>query len=199
MFLPKLRTHIISQLTHNTLVPGSLELQQAINGFQIQHDRIYQHAILGINYTSYDIRRCSDCIHPNADRKFVAVKATNDGTHPFWYAKVLGIFHALVSFPGYPLQRVDFLWIRWLARDLSWKSGWESCRLDRVCYFETDPEEESLPPFDFLNPSEVVRATHLIPAFQFGNTLQYLGNKPSFAYDTPDAGDWRYWYVMRYV
>ncbi|KAF8519857.1 hypothetical protein JB92DRAFT_1967490 [Gautieria morchelliformis] len=48
--------------------------------------------------------------------------------HPFWYARVLGVFHAniiLRSSQGLtPPTRLEFLWVRWFGRDPSHSSGW---------------------------------------------------------------------------
>ena len=45
---------------------------------------------------------------------------TKQGAHPFWYAAVLGVFHANVQHIGNELRdfrfkRIEFLWVRWLG------------------------------------------------------------------------------------
>lgn len=178
-------------------MPETPEHLQAHYNFQIQHDRIYKHAILGVNYTSYDLRRCSDCVHPATERQFVVVKA-DDNTHPFWYTRVLGIFHTLArKSPREPYQRLEFLWVRWLARDLTQPSGFKAHRLDKVSYYVDDETGDSLPPFDFVNPNQVIRGAHLIPAFESGTTFEYLKEGSTLAHDLESDGDWKYWYVMR--
>lgn len=160
----------------------------------IQHQRIHKHATAAFNYTTYDVRRDQDTTNANTGRCFVMVKSeTNEGTHPYWYARVLGVYHANVYHPGERApRRYEFLWVRWLGQDPDWESGPRHLRLDRVGYIPEDEPE----PFGFLDPSHVLRASHLIPAFALGKTTSLLG--PSSTRDSED-GDWINYYVMRYV
>jgi len=80
--------------------------------------------------------------------------------------------------------------VRWFGEEPGWLGGARHLRLDKVGYIsEEDPEA-----FGFLDPSEVLRACHLIPAFVEGKTTSLLG--PSIARDGKD-GDWANYYVMR--
>ncbi|GAB1524343.1 hypothetical protein RhiTH_007496 [Rhizoctonia solani] len=197
LFLPRLRSFMYSRLE-----PMGTHTQESSYGFQIQYDWVYKHAILGVNYTLYDMRRCTDCIHPASDRHFILVKAANTiDDLPYNYARVLGIFHANVCLSIHqPFQRVDFLWVRWLARNTSYRSGWNARRLDRLSYYAEDPlDTESSPPLDFISPSDVVRAIHLIPAFEAETTQDYLPGNSDLAHDIVGRGDWKYWYAMRFV
>lgn len=94
-------------------------------------------------------------------------------SHPFWYARVIGIYHVNVThLPTNNIKkRIDFLWVRWLGWDLGWKSGDTYDRLDRVGFVPFGGEDE---PFGFVNPANVIRACHLIPAFEFGRTMDLL-------------------------
>jgi hypothetical protein len=113
--------------------------------------------------------------------------------HPYWYARLLGVFHVNVFPPGARSpRRVEFLWVRWFGRDPEWDSGPNHLRLDRIGYVpETDAEA-----FGFLDPSLVLRACHLVPAFALGKTASLLAR--SAARDFHD-GDWLNYYVMRWV
>jgi hypothetical protein len=113
--------------------------------------------------------------------------------HPYWYARVLGIYHTNIYVAGQrEPRRMEFLWVRWFGRDPDWSSGPTTCRLDRVGFVpEEDPEA-----FGFLDPMEVLRACHLIPAFSQGRTTDLLG--PSIAREDP-SGDYVNYYVMRSV
>ena len=65
-------------------------------------------------------------------------------------------------------------------------------QLDQIGYvLEEDPEV-----FGFLDPSKVLRACHLNPAFAEGKTTFLLG--PSIAQHGKD-GDWVNYYVMQWV
>lgn len=88
---------------------------------------------------------------------------------------------------------MDFLWVRWLGVDRSYNAGWAARRLHRVSFKKADDPSA----FGFLDPSQVIRGIHLIPAFAHGTTDFFLG--PSIARihpagDTQDA-DWRFLYV----
>jgi len=82
-------------------------------------------------------------------------------SHPYWYARILGIFHAHVSYRGSSPQKMEFLFVRWFGRDLSYRAGWKARRLHRIGFLADDVADA----YGFLDPNDIVRATHLIPAF----------------------------------
>jgi hypothetical protein len=123
----------------------------------------------------------------------------DDENHPYWYARVVGIFHVNVihTGPG-PLsksphsQRVDFLFIRWFGRDLGHNAGWIAQRLHRVGFL--DAEQSGA--FGFLDPAVVIRATHMIPGFAHGTSTDLLSPARSLArLPLNEAQDWRYYYI----
>lgn len=104
--------------------------------------------------------------------------------HPYWYACIIGIFHANVwhirAMSKYSdLQKMEFLWVRWFGRDLRHRAGWKECCLHRIGFADYDS-------FGFLNPKEVIRGVHLLPAFAHGQTSIHLG--PSIAHQ-PSEND----------
>jgi hypothetical protein len=111
--------------------------------------------------------------------------------HPYWYAQVIGVFHTFVRCIGMTACRqMDFLWVRWLGRDTTHQSGWKARCLHHVGFIHGS----DLGAFGFLDPKEVIRAVHLIPAFSFGRTTDYLG--PSIIRKPEDGDeDWVYFYV----
>lgn len=111
--------------------------------------------------------------------------------HPFWYARVLMIFTAQIRTPDAPHGvEMRFLWVRWFGRDPAVSGGWKTQRLDRIGYL-ADADTQ----FGFLDPEDVVRAAHLIPAFAHGRTTRLLRQS---SFRNPD-GDWKYYYVNRSV
>jgi hypothetical protein len=165
----------------------------------IFNEKIYQHKAMRINYTTYDMRRSQDSINPRT-RADVMVLSSEDTLgekqiHPFWYARVIGIFHANVRHSGPhsksdDFNRTEFLWVRWFGRDLSYNAGWEAKRLHRVGFIDSDDSEA----FGFLDPNDVIRATHLIPAFAHGRSKELL--PPSIARNPKEKhADWVYFYV----
>lgn len=112
--------------------------------------------------------------------------------HPYWYARVIGVFHAHIRFhtergPS-RLARVDFLWVHWFEQDTSYNSGWAARRLPRIRFL---PNNDSTA-FGFINPADVVRGAHLIPAFAHGLRTAL---PPSLARPVHPSEDWTYFYV----
>lgn len=149
-----------------------------------------------LNYTTYDVRRGQDRIHctdTKGEKCNVMVYADDEDTgpkHRYWYARVLMIFRAQVRTPDKPNGvEMQFLFVRWFGRDLSHKAGWKARRLDRIGYLADFDNQ-----FGFLDPLNVVRAIHLIPAFAHGRTRSLL-ERSQFQHP---KGDWEYYYVNRY-
>ena len=117
--------------------------------------------------------------------------------HPFWYACIIGIFHANVKHVGpgstsTEPRRVDFLWVRWFGCDLSHASGWKAKRLHRLGFIPAD--DPDVDTFGFLDPEMVIRAVHLIPAFAYGRTSRLL--RPSIVHQEKEENeDWVYYYI----
>jgi hypothetical protein len=170
---------------------------EELNDIVFQHNRMFEHATAAFNYTTYDLRRDQDTINTNGQRCDIMVSSNEDigddgeAPHPYWYARVLGVFHAKVFHPRSRLpERMEVLWVRWFGRDPEWNSGPKHLRLDRVGFVpEGDPDA-----FGFVDPAQVIRACHLIPAFSRGMTTSLLG--PSSARDSA-RGDWTNYYVSR--
>ena len=124
------------------------------------------------------------------------LRACDDRHHPFWYARVLGIYHANIFFgPDFSSkpERMEFFFVRWFGCDPDWQGGPNTCKLDRIGWV---PENDSSGAFGFLNPACAIRACHLIPAFAYGKTVDLL--PPSQARDFATA-NWVNYYVSRYV
>lgn len=123
----------------------------------------------------------------------------DERTHPYWYARVVKIFHVNVEYREHistlwtSSTRMDVLFVRWFRRDVL-PAGWAAKRLQRLEFFDQD----SLPDaFGFLDPDSVIRGVHLIPAFNFDTTDELLG--PTFARQKSDSceedSDWRFYYL----
>lgn len=166
---------------------------------RFHQERIFEHATLRINYTSYDVRREYDTINPSTPSRFVMLPAdrSQDPTsHRFLYVKVIGIFHANVKYQMQPPRRMDFVRVRWLDYDYNQPAGWEELKLDRVGYQKCRADADVLNSFDFINPADIVRSCHLIPDFRAGIDTNLLRGPTSMSWDN-DLGDWRYYYVNR--
>ncbi|EKM74562.1 hypothetical protein AGABI1DRAFT_15957, partial [Agaricus bisporus var. burnettii JB137-S8] len=111
-------------------------------------------------------------------------------SHPYLYARTLSIFHADIrwhkargSLRKVQTKQMDFLWVRWFILAANYPFGLGRKRLPRL-------EFASKSQFGFVDPNDVLRGCHLIPAFASGFSNQ-LG--PSIIYlDSDKPRDWRY-------
>jgi hypothetical protein len=139
-------------------------------------NRLYRHQILRVNSTTYDMRRIQDSINPRSRPFIMYLSSLHDSVFPYEFASVIGIFHTYIvdNRPESASQTpklVEFLWIRRLSMDFSHKSGWKAQRLHCVSFIPAHTGDA----FAFLNPNEVIRGAHLIPAFSLGQTAALLG------------------------
>ncbi|CDO68243.1 hypothetical protein BN946_scf184842.g6 [Trametes cinnabarina] len=167
----------------------------------LRHDRIYRHATAHVNYTTYDLQRDQDILHPAVGKCDIMIHTP--GVHlvdeselyPWTYARVLGIYHAIVLPPGETCpQRVEFLHVRWLEHDCTWTSGPDIRRMERIRFVPWTPTSSGA--FGFVDPSHILRSCHLIPAFHYGRTSEYL--PPQSCYQEA-GGEWKYFYVNRFA
>jgi hypothetical protein len=63
-------------------------------------------------------------------------------------------------------KHMKFLWVHWFGCDPDYEGSFETCWLYRIGL--TDSADPSS--YKFLNPSDVLRAVHLIPAFSSNKT-----------------------------
>jgi hypothetical protein len=169
----------------------------------LKNDRIYEHQVMTINYTTSDVRRQRDIIHPGSNsshRDIMGLLSPDDQTETnrFWFARVLGIFHANVIYAGagtsdYNPRRLDFLWIRYYSKHPtpSPSSSLSSFRLEML---EFPPVSETSS-FGFIDPSSVLRCCHIIPAFFMGRHRLQLGSP--FSACANSAGDWEAYFINK--
>lgn len=170
---------------------------------------MFRHKILRVNYTTYDLRRDQDSLNPrvpgHADFMVLSPEnaEANDDPHPYWYGRILGIFHVNVRHrtpqsKSLEPRRMDFLFVRWFGRDMTPRAGWKAKRLLRLGFIPGNSEGA----FGFVDPAQVIRAVHLIPAFKWGLTSKYLPPSPIARGDNNTAQgnnhadkDWQLYYV----
>lgn len=156
---------------------------------------IFWHPLLRINYTTYDLRRETDAINLSTDHRNIMMLASADSTssHPFCYARVLGIYHANIIFSGpesqdYVARHFEFLWVCWFEIIDQPLAGWEHCRFDRVKFIPVTHHNT----FGFINPADVLRSSHLIPAFADGKVHS---DSISISNSAQDGEDWRAYHI----
>ncbi|KAF9234634.1 hypothetical protein BU15DRAFT_16883, partial [Melanogaster broomeanus] len=199
-FVLQLKAHLLLRIKAMHVEESSTEGGPCtLNQIVFKNDRIYRHNILRINYTTYNICRAQDVVHPNTEHHNVMLLAADfKGTsqHPFCYARVLGIYHANVIYIGpgsrdYQARRLDFLWVRWY-KVVDMPSGWCHQALDALQFAPMMGEDA----FGFIDPADVLRGCHLIPAFDKGKLHP---DGVAMSHYARDANDWKLYYVNRFV
>jgi len=115
----------------------------------------------------------------------------------FWYARILGIFHADVVHVGSAAknrsiqQHMEFIWVRWYGAVPGYCSGFKVARLPKIG-FMPDADNEA---FGFLDPSLVLRGCHLIPVFHEGRTTSLLPVQGTAGRPPGEDDDWVSFYV----
>lgn len=174
------------------------------NNLVFANNRIYKHKVLRINYTTYDLRRAQDSLNSRTHADFMTLSHEDDTSDhksfPYWFGRIIGIFHTVVQYYGagtYPTepQRFEFLFVRWFGRDLTYRAGWKARRLHRIGFVDADDDTA----FGFLDPQEVIRGVHLIPAFHHGRTATLLPPSPTARTPSEEDEDWCYYYVNMWV
>jgi hypothetical protein len=166
----------------------------------LANNQLYEHSILRINYTTYDLRREQDSMNPRNHADIMMLSHENDeDRHPYWYARIIKVFHVNVWYYGpggsqAAPTRMHVLFVRWFGRDVAFKAGWSAKRLHRIGFFSRDDPDS----FGFVDPDQVIRGVHLIPGFAYGQTDTRLGR--SFVRPPEDKDmDYMYYYVNQYV
>ncbi|KAF7426603.1 hypothetical protein PC9H_008972 [Pleurotus ostreatus] len=206
-FIPKLKAHLLGRLLNDTGDDEQYSMDDLLK-VVIANDRLYLRKVLHVNYTSYDGRRCRDSLNPGKNSDFITASNEDDGAadqHPLWYGRLVQIFHATVHHPRLrEPQEVDFLWVRWFGRDLSFRAGFSKRRLYRIGFVALDDDAA----FTFVNPVDIIRAVHILPAFHYGLTQVDEISPVADATETKNQGKWQFFYVgmfsdrdtvMRYI
>lgn len=173
---------------------------------------MYSHRIVRFNYTTYDVRRAQDVVNPGTPHCNIMLLKTHtddspddpepepeeaQDTHPFLYARVIGIYHVNVIYTGpgmvnYNPTRFDFLWVRWYTHVPSSRSPY---RLDQLKFPPMSGQLEDA--FGFVDPADVLRSCHIIPAFCHGPCRE--DGEEGISEWARDSEDAKAYYVGRYV
>ncbi|KAF8666244.1 hypothetical protein RHS04_09698, partial [Rhizoctonia solani] len=202
-FIPQLKRFFLARALGSRNHPKFNK--QELTEIRFHRDRMYRHKTLCINYTSYDVLCQQDVLNPSTSNQFVMLPAqSEDGSkppHPFIYAKVLGVYHAHVSYGREVPCREDFVHVRWLYydTDTARQGGWDEHRLDHIGYEQCCTDQDLIDSFNFIHPSDIIRGVHLIPDFQSGRCNRLLNFSKSIAHDSDDHWDWKHYYVNRFV
>ena len=171
-------TDPLDALPRSVDLPKSTPSSLGHENILLKYNRIYHHKLMRINYTTYDVRRAQDTINIGTMRRDIMVLHDSSPehligcpehviTHPYLYARVLGIFHVNAIYtggttPDYNPTRFDLLWVRWF-HTIS-PGSWQTQKLETIAF----PPMASNGAFGFLDPNDVVRSCHIIPDFASG-------------------------------
>ena len=166
----------------------------------LKNDCIYHHKRIRFHYTTYDVRRGTDVINAGTSRcnvMLLANDADSSSSHHFLYARVLGAYHTNVIYTGPGMQdhiprRFDFLWVRWFEVVDPASSGWSNSTLDMVRF----PPMHHNGSFGFVDPRDVLRGCHILPAFTKGKRH---ADGVSASRCAKDGTDYHLYHVGRYV
>jgi hypothetical protein len=203
--------YLFAQLTNAEYSWDELFFEDAdYNRIVIDKDKIFTHATLKINYTTYDLHHKQDSLKlylrilpkgkgikaGHSPRSFIMLPSEetdkNRGYHPFWYAQVLGIFHVnarLVGEPRESTRRIHFVWVKWFGHCDEHKNGAPPRGLYKVGPARGDSVSTGI-----INPDDIIRAAHLIPSFKDGREDAEVWES-SIIEDSED--DWIYYYVNK--
>ncbi|KAG0703308.1 hypothetical protein DFH29DRAFT_998600 [Suillus ampliporus] len=200
-FIPRLKDHLLARLR-------SLDYSGDEHSFSdddrnqvtFTNNQLHEHSVLRVNYTTYDLRREQDSINPQTHADIMMLShEDDDDRHPYWYARVIKIFHLDVWYDGQGAMQaptcMHVLFVRWFGRNIDFKAGWSAKRLHCIGFFKQDDPSEG---FGFIDPDHVIRGVHLIPGYQHGRTDTQLG--PSFVRPAEDDNkDFSCFYVNHFV
>ncbi|KAG2051490.1 hypothetical protein BDR06DRAFT_1061210, partial [Suillus hirtellus] len=157
---------------------------------------------LQINYTSYNLQCQQDLINPHnhADIMVLSGDSESCSTHPYWYARVLRIFHVNVldlrSSRANPQKTLmEILFVRWFDPVWQYRSGNKAARLPKFAFV---PEMDNSA-FGFVDPALVICGVHLIPAFADGCMRQFVPQQNSAQCAWREDDVWTAYYVNMFV
>lgn len=198
-----------TDLENSSTAPGEAlrnPTSDPINFIFFKSERMYRHRIVRFNYTTYDVRRAQDVVNPGTTHCNIMLLKTSSNSsvdnsrseeapnsHPYLYARVIGIFHANIIYTGpgminYTPTRLDFLWVRWYTYVPSVGSPH---RLDQLRF----PPMSEQDAFGFVDPADVLRSCHIIPAFHHGT--RWEGNEKGISQCSRDSKVANTYYVGR--
>jgi len=201
-FIPKLKNHLLGQLLGHDF-EGDDELEFSAedrDSIRILNNRIYSAKVLHVNYTTYDIHRDQDSMNPHTHCNVMALSPEKAArAHPFWYARILGVFHTDVLHVGpqahnRSVQHMEFLWVHWFGMEQDYQSSSHMAWLPKIGFV---PDNGA---FGFLDPSLVLCRCHLVPALADGRTNILLCTMSATAARLlGETDDWTNYYVIMYV
>ena len=137
-FFPCLKDHLLACLWGLTYDGNEHDFSDADHdNVLITEHKIFEHKTLRVNYTTYDLWHEQDTINPLTHLDIMVLSHEDDCTHPYWYARVIWIFHVNVKYRNHPNSlyskstHMNVLFVCWFWHDGSFTSGFHAKRLPR--------------------------------------------------------------------
>ncbi|KIK12991.1 hypothetical protein PISMIDRAFT_119820, partial [Pisolithus microcarpus 441] len=111
-FTLRLKCHLLPRIRAMHNIPGREDSlpTATVDHLLIRSNHLYQHHILQVNYTTYDVQCGQDIFNPTTDHHDVMMLATPENTNEletihqcyccFCYARIIGIYHANIQYIG---------------------------------------------------------------------------------------------------
>ena len=221
-FLPKLREHLLPRIqavlfqeatslselssvgTGSDTGPFHSPDGSAPNSVFFKNDCIYHHKLVRFHFTTYDVQRGTDIVNSGTSHCNVMLLADDaegsvisSNPHHFLYARVIGGYHANVIYTGpgmcdFEARRFDFLWVRWFEVVNPGSAGWSASKLDSVRF----PPMNKNYSFSFVDPKDVLRGCHILPAFAKGKQHK---DGIGISHCAKDGNDYNQYFVGQWV
>ncbi|KAG2056612.1 hypothetical protein BDR06DRAFT_1040269, partial [Suillus hirtellus] len=162
----------------------------------IPNNIIFSVQTMQVCYTTYDLWHEYNTVNTGTHSDVMVLSGKSMPSHPYWYARVLGIYHMEVWLAGdgrsKPLkQHLEVLWIQWLAMVQGYRSGMRHAHLPKIVFMEESNQDG----FGFLNPGQLIRGAHLLPAFASGCSVSSLWRGKSLVHPGGQLDNWEKYYV----
>lgn len=200
-FLPKLQDHLLGRRIGREFDGDNHDEFTHEDWNTIRILKLFEVGTCHVNFTTYDNRRDYDVVNPRRHADIMVYSREDDPTaHPFWYARVIKIYHAKVSC-SHPralsrgVETMSFMLVRWFGSEPGYRSGFQGARLPKVGFVEYNPNHDSFA-FGFLDPKQIIRGCHLVPDFNSGSGLNLLPfHRTAARQQEPYTEDWMSYYV----
>ncbi|KAG1775822.1 hypothetical protein EV702DRAFT_1199039 [Suillus placidus] len=199
VFIPKLKDHVLYRLRNLDITYCDHTFSDDEHNLVIISDnRLYSVQTMQVHYTTYDLRREYDTVNTRTHPDIMVLSGETGPQHPYWYARILGIYHMDVWLNNKSLikkRHIEVLYVRWLAPLTNHQSGMNCARLPKIAFVEESDRDA----FGFLDPSQVIRSAHLIPAFSSNRGTTSLRYGKSLGRQSGELDDWEGYYVGIFV
>ena len=109
------KDHLLSWLVENDESNCTFTYQDWMS-LKLINDWIYQHKVLWVNYTTYNVQWDQDSLNPCTHGDIMVLSRGDE--HPYWYAHIIGIFHVMVLQIGQKSRCKQPRWIFYLFNGL---------------------------------------------------------------------------------